>query len=261
MGFWRKHKPQTFDAWLDQATRGLCDFAKTQVREEYEDHYRGAYEDLREEGLDEHEAAETAVQSLGDAREVRKQIRKIYLTWLEEKHLGWIASSREGIRSNRTSVPQSVTSRNAILAWQVAESGIFGAVFGGMLWGFQGTILGAVGVLTVILLRREYYAQVTIHAATVEDLTDKCAQRRVADLCDVFWVLSLIFVFASRASYPFMVISACLAVVLVSKPIYEILRFRVIARKLRRYPAQNATPVVVKLREAYRDAAKSEAGQ
>ncbi len=61
MGLFRKNRPQTFDAWFDDATKGLCDFAKSQVREEYEDHFATAYEDLQAEGLSEREAEGAAV--------------------------------------------------------------------------------------------------------------------------------------------------------------------------------------------------------
>jgi hypothetical protein len=76
-----------FDAWMDDATRGLCDFAKGQVREEYEDHFAAAYEDLRAEGLGDKEAEEEAVETLGDAREVRRQLREVYFTRVEHRHL------------------------------------------------------------------------------------------------------------------------------------------------------------------------------
>lgn len=94
MGLFMKNRPQTFGAWFDDATRGFCDFAKGQVREEYEDHFTAAYEDLRTKGLGEEEAERAAVSSLGDARKVRRQLRKVYLTWQEEKRLEAIGRVR-----------------------------------------------------------------------------------------------------------------------------------------------------------------------
>ena len=53
-----------FDAWLANATHGLCDFAKTQVREEYEDLFTAAHENLRAAGLGADEAEEACNAAL-----------------------------------------------------------------------------------------------------------------------------------------------------------------------------------------------------
>lgn len=53
-----------FDTWLADATHGLCDFAKTHAREEYEDLFTAAHENLRAAGLGADEAEEACIAAL-----------------------------------------------------------------------------------------------------------------------------------------------------------------------------------------------------
>lgn len=130
-----------FDAWLADATRGLCDFAKGQVREEYEDHFAAAYEDLRAEGLGEKEAERVAVESLGDARATRKKLRRVYLTRGEDTTLGQAAS----VVNVSPSLPVTPLSRgtklgiSALLGLPLLFIGVF---VGTSLGGGTGTLIG-----------------------------------------------------------------------------------------------------------------------
>ncbi len=271
MVFWRKHRPQTFDAWLDQATRGLCDFAKTQVREEYEDHFTAAYEQLRAEGMDETQAAETAVQSLGRTRHVRRQLKKVYLTRSQEKFLERML---EGVHDPLTSgVPVKFR-----LSWGIR-------IFAGMLIGapfilglgvfgiftFQGSQDAMIGLVILVALvcgvaglvvAKKLLARFNEHQRTLplEHAIERSLKYTL--FFDVFWygtILAIVF-----DSGWFILIDWIWFIIIPPYLLVDTYSWRIryhIARKLRRYPSQNATPVVVKLREAYGKAARNEAGQ
>jgi len=90
LGFHAK-QPYTFDAWLNAATRGLCDHARERIREELKDHYLDAYDALIEDGITGAEAR--AVSELGSPKKARRRFKKIYLTIMQSDTLSYVLNS------------------------------------------------------------------------------------------------------------------------------------------------------------------------
>lgn len=78
-----------FEYWMDDATRGLHPDAVRVIAAEMLATYESAREEALAAGMNDAEALEAAIQSLGDAKEARKDFRKSYPTWRE----AWLASS------------------------------------------------------------------------------------------------------------------------------------------------------------------------
>lgn len=78
-----------FEYWMDDATRGLHPDALAVIGAEMLATYESAREEALAAGMNDAEALEAAMQSLGDAKEARKDFRKSYPTWRE----AWLASS------------------------------------------------------------------------------------------------------------------------------------------------------------------------
>jgi hypothetical protein len=70
----------SLEAWLDIATRGLCDAAKERVRAEVAQHFNSTKETFIRDGLDETSAIVNALESLGNANHARKRFNRFYLT-------------------------------------------------------------------------------------------------------------------------------------------------------------------------------------
>lgn len=256
MGLFRKNRPQTFDAWFDDATRGFCDFAKGQVREEYEDHFTAAYEDLRAEGLDEQEAQESAVQSLGTARKIRRQLIKVYLTRGEDKRLGRIAASRVRIERERG---------KGLLEWfaKAAAFVVYGGFFAALVelnlskrWGTMGTILGlGAAVATLIIARRGISASSltlklknALRATSLENVLVLSAHRSLLQAFFFAWLATYLL----NGNFLDHLFPAIVLLVSSAAGFLDGARgfvaYQSIARKLRLYPAQNGTANVLELR-------------
>lgn len=240
-----------FDAWLAKATRGLCDFAKGQVREEYEDHFAPAYEELRAEGLGEDKAERAAVRSLGDAKKIRRQLKKVYLTQREDRVLGKIASSRSKIRSARETRPPS---------WPV-KLGAIGSFGGFMLLaglfigvdsgGVRATVLGiGAAFLTIIIAKKGFYVQFenafrrTIRASSLAEVPLRFAQMHFAMTLYSSWICAY-FVNQEPA---FLKLGAAFGALGVISSGLGSFHFHAIARKLHAYPEEADTPNMHKLR-------------
>lgn len=74
-------------AWIQSATRGLCDDAKARIATEIEAHYTDAFDDAKAQGLLEPIAHIEALTSLGDSHSARRAFRKTYLTEAEDQML------------------------------------------------------------------------------------------------------------------------------------------------------------------------------
>jgi len=84
----RHRQADTFDAWLDATTRGLCDHARERIREELECHYLDAYDALIETGVPDAQA----VAELGSPKKAQRRFKKIYLTRKEDTLLDGMLS-------------------------------------------------------------------------------------------------------------------------------------------------------------------------
>jgi hypothetical protein len=79
--------PNTLDHWLDVATRGLCDDAKTRVRAEVEAHLAAAYDALIATGHSAELAECATLESLGGAKKARRRYARVHLTKSDERKL------------------------------------------------------------------------------------------------------------------------------------------------------------------------------
>lgn len=68
------------DAWLEVATRGLCDDAGRRIRSEISDHYESALEAARANGAPTRAAEDTALSTLGDPALAARSFRRTNLT-------------------------------------------------------------------------------------------------------------------------------------------------------------------------------------
>jgi hypothetical protein len=78
------------DAWLDIATRGLCEPALARITAEVEDYYASAVEDARDKGFSEPDANEVALERLGSARRARHRFRHDHLTRHEARAMSML---------------------------------------------------------------------------------------------------------------------------------------------------------------------------
>lgn len=259
MGFFTRNRPRTFDAWFDDATRGLCDFAKTWVREEYEDHFAAAYEDLRAEGLGEDEAEEAAVETLGNAGHVRRQLRKVYLTRGEGKRLERILRSPLKVDYERPPSPSRRLVRGFVLLTWLCYFAAMLHLRIGESWGTTGTMVTwGIAFLTVIVPREGFCVLTTIvfrHAVRARSLADLIVKYAQRNLAVAFWHgwLALFMITGDYGSFGqvrawFFTALFTVLVVTVASAIFEFLLFQRIARKMRLYPAQNTTQIVKELR-------------
>lgn len=77
--------------WLEVATKGLCDDARTRIREEFRDHFQDALAQQVAAGLDEETAARQAVEGLGSPRRALRDFRRVHLTARQAKLVDAVA--------------------------------------------------------------------------------------------------------------------------------------------------------------------------
>jgi len=130
----------SLEAWLDIATRDLCDAAKERVRGEVEQHFNSTRETAIRDGLDETSAIADALETLGNSNRARKRFNGLYLT---AKQFGWIRGIAEGNTKTFRLLFLSmyalglaffaylvVTSHNRFDAWEA-----FGQFLSSLMWG------------------------------------------------------------------------------------------------------------------------------
>jgi len=259
-----------FDAWFDSATRGLCDFAKTQVREEYEDHFAAAYEDLRAKGLGEEEAERAAVGSLGDARKIRRQLKKVYLTWGEERELAPIRVSGNKIRFGRfgllkrragrkTSDHSSSKTQLRFVLYALGLM-VLGNIAGEKVFGSAAAFVGVCVAVIVVTVTREgillLCGETSPEALSLGDALRGTAQGMVAAWFAFvgipFWISGPGDWAGGGGTALLVELCGMGMFLLLSVPLlWWAIALQSIARKLRWYPTQNAAPVVMKLRKVY----------
>ena len=83
----------SLELWLNHATRCLSAESSAQVRSEIHEHYASAVAVSLANGFSDEQAAQSAVASLGDAREANRQYRRVLLTSAEARMLR--SSNRE----------------------------------------------------------------------------------------------------------------------------------------------------------------------
>lgn len=257
-----------FDAWLAKATRGLCDFAKGQVREEYEDHFAAAYEELRAEGLGEEEAEAAAVQSLGDGGKIRRKLKRIFLTSGEDILLGRLVTSRTEISPKQKKfllLCMAASVATFLLAGSFVTLSAYLA--GTRLWGDAAMVLGCIAAFTMVLARRGFCDPRHVHTNCLEHLLEKRAQFHLASALVMSWLLFSIIAFPpdlreffspSFAAEAFGVIWLVLMILACLRLFREFLCLRSISRKLRRHPHKTATSSVLSLRVLVEHSCKPE---
>lgn len=70
--------PPALRRWLDEATHGLAAYAAARIERDIRDHYDQAVQEAVEAGLPEQQAAQNAVESLGNASSARHAFSRIY---------------------------------------------------------------------------------------------------------------------------------------------------------------------------------------
>ena len=105
--------PETLDAWLEVATKGLAREAQGEVAREYTAHYDEAVLAKGREGLHGYGAEQEALRELGDALALRRKLRAARLTENEAHFLSIVG----GRPSDATRFPRATA---------VANLGVFG---------------------------------------------------------------------------------------------------------------------------------------
>ena len=90
----RTEYPPALSAWLMEATRGLCEGARTRIFEEYAGHYFDHVDRGIARGLPEKAAADEALAALGRASDTGKKLRQTHFLedearWLEAFRTAW----------------------------------------------------------------------------------------------------------------------------------------------------------------------------
>jgi len=214
--------------------------------------------------LGEDEAEKAAVESLGNARKTKRDLKKVFLTWQEEKMLEWIGvsrfpfTSRQAFAIGRASILDDLQA----LAWLGAYLFV---VFGvpvkicGDFWGFWGLLVGlSVGLTLLVATREGVYATYAnqkkyfIHVQSLDEALKRHAMGMTCDclLCGCFclWVLRY-YTFWTEHSLPALnILFTCLAFAGLLFGYAHVRPLQKAARKLRMYPKENTTLNVLALR-------------
>ena len=82
----------SLNAWLDIATKGICQEGKERIQGEVSCHYEDALHDSLQQGVTQIQAHIAAMESLGDPRKAAKGFRRSYLT---EKEAEWLEHAKD----------------------------------------------------------------------------------------------------------------------------------------------------------------------
>lgn len=88
-------------SWIDDATRGLCEDARTRITDEISAQIGRAAAQLQQEGISERDAIVRSVQQLGSSGDARRKFKRIYLTeW--ESNTFHLLTDAEGEKTQKT---------------------------------------------------------------------------------------------------------------------------------------------------------------